>query len=104
MPVLIVGSVALDTVKTQVEEHPDLLGGSASYAAVGASFFSDVQLVAVVGTDFPEEHIEFMRQRKIDLTGLQIAEGRTFRWSGEYAWDMNTRETRSVELNVFEHF
>lgn len=104
MPVLIVGSVALDTVKTQVEEHPDLLGGSAAYAAVGASFFAEAQLVGVVGTDFPAEHLDFLRSRKIDLEGLQTAEGKTFRWSGEYAWDMNTRETRSVELNVFEHF
>jgi len=104
MSVLVVGSIALDTVKTPFEEHADLLGGSASYCAVAASFFSPVNLVGVVGTDFPEHHIEFFRSREIDLAGLQIEEGKTFRWSGEYMLDMNVRETRSVDLNVFEHF
>src|SRR5436190_11671759 len=104
MSVLIVGSIALDTVKTPVEEHADLLGGSASYAAVGASFFSPVSLVGVVGDDFPKAHIDYFATRKIDLAGLQIVPGKTFRWSGEYMWDLNTRETRSVELNVFEQF
>ncbi len=104
MPVLVVGSIALDTVKTPVEEHADLLGGSASYAAVGASFFAPVQFVGVVGDDFPREHVEFLRSREINLDGLQTVPGKTFRWSGEYMWDLNTRETRSVELNVFEHF
>src|SRR4051812_22123748 len=104
MSVLVVGSIALDTVKTPVEEHADLLGGSASYAAVGASFFGPVSFVGVVGDDFPKEHIEFLRGRSINLDGLQMVPGKTFRWSGEYMWDLNTRETRSVELNVFEHF
>jgi sugar/nucleoside kinase (ribokinase family) len=87
-----------------MEEHADLLGGSASYAAVGASFFTPVKLVGVVGEDFPQDHLTFLRGRQIDLVGLQQLPGKTFRWSGEYMWDMNTRETRSVELNVFEHF
>ncbi len=104
MSVLIVGSIALDTVKTPVEEHADQLGGSASYAALGASFFSPVQLVGVVGDDFPASEFEFWKSRQIDAAGVQKVAGKTFRWSGEYAWDMNTRETRSVELNVFEHF
>ncbi len=104
MSVLVVGSVALDTVKTPVAEHADLLGGSASYAAVGASFFTPVKMVGVVGDDFPAEHLDFLKHRKIDLDGLQQVAGKTFRWSGEYMLDMNTRETRSVELNVFEHF
>ncbi|MEP6604288.1 MAG: PfkB family carbohydrate kinase [Spartobacteria bacterium] len=104
MSVLVVGSIALDTVKTPVEEHADLLGGSASYAALGASFFSPVKLVGVVGDDFPESEFEFWKSRKIDIEGVQRAHGKTFRWSGEYAWDLNTRETRSVALNVFEHF
>ncbi len=104
MPVLIVGSIALDTVKTPVEEHADLLGGSASYAALGASFFSPVNLVGIVGDDFPASEFDFWKSRKIDATGVQRVAGKTFRWSGEYAWDMNTRETRSVALNVFEHF
>lgn len=104
MSVLVVGSIALDTVKTPVEEHADLLGGSASYAAVGASFFSPVCLVGVVGDDFPRAHIDYFSTHRIDLEGLQIVPGKTFRWSGEYMWDLNTRETRSVELNVFETF
>ena len=104
MSVLIVGSIALDTVKTPVEEHADLLGGSASYAALGASFFTPVKLVGIVGDDFPESEFDFWKSRQIDASGVQRVAGRTFRWSGEYAWDMNTRETRSVALNVFEHF
>jgi sugar/nucleoside kinase (ribokinase family) len=104
MSVLIVGSIALDTVKTPVEEHADLLGGSASYAALGASFFTPVKMVGIVGDDFPESEFDFWKTRRIDASGVQRVAGKTFRWSGEYAWDMNTRETRSVALNVFEHF
>jgi len=104
MSVLVVGSIALDTVKTPVEEHTDQLGGSASYAAVGASFFAPVNLVGVVGEDFPESEFEFWKSRRIDASGVQRVPGKTFRWSGEYAWDLNSRETRSVALNVFEKF
>ncbi|MBA2586038.1 MAG: bifunctional hydroxymethylpyrimidine kinase/phosphomethylpyrimidine kinase [Chthoniobacterales bacterium] len=104
MSVLVVGSIALDTVKTPVEEHADLLGGSASYAALGASFFSPVKLVGVVGDDFPAGEFEFWNSHQIDHAGVQRVAGKTFRWSGEYAWDLNTRVTRSVALNVFEHF
>lgn len=104
MSLLVVGSIALDTVKTPVEEHAGLLGGSASYAAVGASFFTAVNLIGVVGDDFPKAHLDYFTSRKIDLMGLQTVPGKTFRWSGEYHWDLNTRDTRSVELNVFEHF
>src|SRR2546422_9916370 len=104
MSVLVVGSIALDTVKTPVEEHSDLLGGSASYAAVSASFFSPVRLVGIVGTDFPASEFDFWRTRNIDSEGVQRVNGKTFRWSGEYSWDLNTRETRSIALNVFEHF
>jgi len=104
MSVLVVGSIALDTIKTPIEEHADLLGGSASYAAVAASFFAPANLVGIVGEDFPKEHIELLKGRNIDLAGLQVVPGKTFRWSGEYMWDLNTRETRSIELNVFENF
>ena len=104
MSVLVVGSIAIDTVKTPVEEHSDLLGGSASYAALGASFFSPVRLVGIVGNDFPESEFQFWKSRKIDSEGVQRANGKTFRWSGEYSWDLNTRETRSIALNVFEDF
>ncbi len=104
MSVLVVGSIALDTVKTPVEEHSDLLGGSASYAALAASFFSPVKLVGVVGSDFPESEFAFWKARKIDSEGVQRVSGKTFRWSGEYSWDLNTRRTQSIALNVFEHF
>ena len=104
MSLLVVGSIALDTVKTPVEEHSDLLGGSASYAALGASFFTPVNLVGVVGDDFPQSEFEFWESRKIDARGVQRVHGKTFRWSGEYSWDLNSRETRSVALNVFETF
>jgi cytidine kinase len=104
MSVLIVGSIALDDVKTPVEERFSLLGGSASYASVAAGYFCPVSLVGIVGDDFPANHWEFLQSRGIDLEGVQRAAGKTFRWSGEYMWDMNTRETRSVALNVFETF
>jgi len=104
MSLLVVGSIALDTVKTPVEEHSDLLGGSACYAGLGASFFSPVRLVGVVGDDFPESEFQFWKSRKIESEGVQRVNGKTFRWSGEYSWDLNTRETRSIALNVFEDF
>src|SRR5882672_435436 len=104
MSVLIVGSIAIDTVKTPVEEHSELLGGSASYAALAASFFSPVRLVGIVGNDFPKSEFEFWRSRKIDTEGVQRVNGKTFRWSGEYSWDLNTRQTRSIDLNVFKDF
>src|SRR6478735_7192527 len=104
MSVLIVGSIAIDTVKTPVEEHSELLGGSASYAALAASFFSPVRLVGIVGNDFPKSEFDFWRSRKIDTEGVQRADGKTFRWSGEYSWDLNTRQTRSIDLNVFKDF
>ena len=104
MSVLIVGSIAIDTVKTPVEEHSDLLGGSASYAALAASFFSPVRLVGIVGNDFPKSEFDFWRSRKIDTEGVQRVNGKTFRWSGEYSWDLNTRQTRSIDLNVFKDF
>jgi sugar/nucleoside kinase (ribokinase family) len=104
MSVLITGSVALDSVKTPVEEHHDLLGGSASYASVAASFFVPVNMVGVVGTDFPKGYIELYGKHGINLDGLQIVDGKTFRWSGEYEWDLNKRRTLSVCLNVFETF
>jgi sugar/nucleoside kinase (ribokinase family) len=104
MSILITGSVALDSVKTPVEEHHDMLGGSASYASVAASFFVPVNMVGIVGTDFPKNYIDLYHKHGINLDGLQIADGKTFRWSGEYEWDLNKRRTLSVCLNVFETF
>ncbi|MCG3147352.1 MAG: hypothetical protein PCFJNLEI_00791 [Verrucomicrobiae bacterium] len=104
MSLLITGSIALDTVKTPLEEHTDQLGGSASYAAIAASFFTPVNLVGIVGNDFPKPYLNLYRKHGVNLDGLQIATGKTFRWSGEYEWDMNNRKTLSVNLNVFETF
>ena len=104
MRVLVVGSIAIDSVKTQLEEHREVLGGAASYASIGASFFSSVDLVGIVGTDFPQEYIDLFKSRGINLDGMEVADGKTFRWSGEYEWDMNQRKTLDLELNVFETF
>jgi len=104
MSVLIVGSTALDSIKTPTAENPRLLGGSASHAAVAASFFSPVKLVGVVGDDFPKKYLQLYRRHKIDLDGLQIRRGKTFHWSGEYEENMNRRRTLETELGVFETF
>lgn len=104
MSVLVAGSIAIDDVKTPTAEHKNLLGGSASYAAISASFFAPTMLLGVVGHDFPKEHIELFRARGIDLSGVEFSEGKSFRWSGEYLDDMNTRETRDVQLNVIENY
>jgi sugar/nucleoside kinase (ribokinase family) len=104
MSVLIIGSTALDSIKTPKAENPRLLGGSASHAAVAASFFSPVKLVGVVGEDFPKKYLELYRRHKIDLEGLQILPGKTFHWSGEYEANMNNRRTLLTELGVFETF
>ena len=104
MSVLIVGSTALDSIKTPKAEHPRLLGGSASHAAVAASFFCPVRLVGVVGDDFPKKYIELYRRHRIDLEGLQMLPGKTFHWSGEYEVNMNNRRTLLTELGVFETF
>ncbi len=104
MSVLIVGSTALDSIKTPTRENPRLLGGSASHAAVAASFFSPTQLIGVVGEDFPKKYLDLYRKHKIDLTGLQILPGKTFHWSGEYEINMNNRRTLATELGVFETF
>src|SRR6201996_2523117 len=104
MSVLIVGSTALDSIKTPKAENPKLLGGSASHAAVAASFFSPVKMVGVVGDDFPKKYLELYRRHKIDLEGLQILAGKTFHWSGEYEVNMNNRRTLLTELGVFENF
>ena len=104
MPVLIVGSVALDNVKTPFGEKENILGGSAVHASVAASFFSKVDLVGVVGEDFPKEHVKFLESRGIDLAGLQITKGKTFHWDGFYEYDMNQAHTLDTQLNVFEKF
>jgi len=103
--VLIVGSVALDSVETPEGRVDNALGGAATYGSVAASLFSPVHLVGVVGADFPKEHLEFLKSRNIDLAGLQIiANGDTFRWKGDYNEDLNQAVTHETHLGVFEHF
>jgi sugar/nucleoside kinase (ribokinase family) len=104
MSILVVGSVAFDTVRTPAGEGRDLLGGSATHFSVAASFFAPVRLVAVVGEDFDAEHLAPFRERGIDLAGLERLPGRTFRWAGEYAEDLNDRRTLDTQLNVFADF
>jgi sugar/nucleoside kinase (ribokinase family) len=104
MSLLVVGSVAFDTVKTPYGEAEEVLGGSATYFAVAASFFTPVRMVAVVGRDFGAGPLGLLRERGIDVSGLEVADGRTFRWSGVYSDDLNDRTTLATHLNVFESF
>ena len=104
MSSLVVGSVALDTVETPYGRAENALGGTAVYFSLAASLFTSVQLVGVVGDDFPESGIELLRGRGVDLAGLQRLAGETFRWVGEYHHDMNVAHTLDTRLNVFETF
>lgn len=104
MGVLVVGSVAFDSVKTPEREANDAIGGSATYFSAAASFYAPVDVIAVVGNDFPLESLDFLRERQVDISGLEIREGKTFRWAGEYAADMNDRRTIDTQLNVFSGF
>src|SRR5438046_5272346 len=104
MSVLVVGSTALDSIKTPKAENPRLLGGSASHAAVAASFFAPVKMVGIVGKDFPKRYISLYKKHGIDISGLQVQPGKTFHWSGEYEVNMNNRRTLLTELGVFETF
>ncbi|MGC4114081.1 MAG: PfkB family carbohydrate kinase [Myxococcales bacterium] len=105
MPVLVVGSVALDSVETPFGKREDILGGSATYFSMAASFFSPVRVVAVVGDDFPDAHLKMLKDRGVDLAGLSKRTGRTFRWKGKYtAHALNEAQTLDTQLNVFETF
>jgi sugar/nucleoside kinase (ribokinase family) len=104
MSILVVGSVAYDTVETPFVRAEKVLGGSASFFAVAASFFAPVNLVAVVGDDFGEKPLSAFRGRPIDLEGLERTAGKTFHWQGKYSYDLNARETICTDLNVFEFF
>ena len=104
MSILVVGSVAFDSISTPFGEAAEVLGGSACYFATSASFFTDVDLVAVVGEDFPQRHIDFLSGRGIGLDGLQRSAGQTFRWKGRYEYDLNEAHTLDTQLNVFEQF
>ena len=104
MSILVVGSVALDSVETPFGKVRDVLGGSAVYFSTSASYFTDVNMVAVVGNDFPQEHIDFLKGKNIDIKGLQREKGDTFRWEGRYGFELNEAHTLDTQLNVFESF
>lgn len=104
MSILVVGSVALDSIKTPFGEVEETLGGSATYFSYASSFFAPVQLVAVVGADFPEKALKLLSDRGVSLDGLEVQPGKTFRWKGHYENDMNAAHTLSTELNVFQSF
>ena len=104
MTLLVVGSIGLDTLETPFGRADDVLGGSGSYFALAASLYTDVQLVAVVGEDFPSEHVALFESKGIDLAGLERVAGPTFRWGGKYQYDMNARDTLFTELGVFADF
>lgn len=104
MSLLVVGSVALDDVETPFGERREALGGAAVYFGLAASYFTDVRVVGVIGRDFPQEHLDLLAASGLDLEGLQVADGRTFRWGGRYGYDFNARDTLFTELNVFADF
>jgi len=104
MDILVIGSVAFDSVETPFGCRENVLGGSATYFATTASYFTSVKMVAVVGEDFPEQHRSFLDARNIDLAGLQTRPGATFRWKGRYGYDLNEAQTLETHLNVFETF
>ena len=104
MSLTVVGSVALDTVETPAGKKFDGLGGAATFFSLAASHYTQVHLVAVVGQDFPQEHIDLFSAKGINIDGLERAEGATFRWSGRYHDDINVRDTLDTQLNVFENF
>ncbi len=104
MRLTIIGSVALDSVETPFGKKDDALGGSATYSAISASFFSPVNLISVVGNDFPKRYVTMYEKRNIDTTGLEKKDGKTFRWKARYEGDMSHAETLSTHLNVFDGF
>lgn len=104
MSLLVVGSVAFDSVETPFGRADEVLGGSATYFSITASYFTGVRLVAVVGSDFPDKYINFLKKRDIDIQGLQKAKGKTFRWKGRYDFDLNQAHTLDTQLNVFASF
>lgn len=102
--IVVIGTVAFDSIKTPFGEAPDVLGGSATFFSMAARLFAKVHLVAIVGKDFPKHHIQLFQEKGVDLEGLVHSEGRTFRWTGEYEENMNVRHTLETQLNVLEEF
>ncbi len=103
-PILTVGSMAFDSVRTPAGKADHVLGGSVNYFSLAASLFTPIKIVAVVGDDFPKEHLGFLKERNVDVSGVQVAAGKTFHWVGEYDTNLNEAKTLATALNVFEHF
>lgn len=104
MAITVVGSIGIDLVETPFGRAEDVLGGAASHFCAAASFYDSMNMVGIVGTDFPQEYLDYFKSRGADISGIQIVEGRTFRWGGRYHLDMNTRDTLYTELGVFADF
>jgi len=104
MTALIIGTIGLDTLETPFGKKEDVLGGSAIHASVSASFYAQPSIVGVTGSDFPQAHLDFLKSRKIDISGIEVTQGQTFRWSGYYEYDMNQAHTRDTKLNVYSTF
>ncbi|MGZ4819431.1 MAG: PfkB family carbohydrate kinase, partial [Terriglobales bacterium] len=104
MAILVVGSVAFDTIQSPFGKVEKILGGSATYFSLAASYFTEVRIVAVVGDDFTRQHEDVLRKRNVNLEGLQRASGKTFHWGGEYGENVNEAKTHFTDLNVFEKF
>jgi sugar/nucleoside kinase (ribokinase family) len=102
--ILVVGSVALDTIGTPFGKEKDILGGSATYFSISAANFTPVNLVAVIGQDFPDKYQRLLKRKNIDLRGLVVEKGKTFRWQGDYGWDFSDPQTIATHLNVFGRF
>lgn len=104
MSIVVVGSIAFDTIKTPYGQREKSLGGAANYFSVAAQFFSPVQMVGIIGEDFPKTHLDYLSARGVDISGVEQVLGRSFHWQGEYGLDLNEAKTINTELNVFEHF
>lgn len=104
MGIVVVGSVAIDDVTTPFGRNPDAPGGSATYFSLSASNFTKVKLVAVIGKDFPKKYITLLKKKNVDIQGLEIKKGKTFRWKGKYDWDLDNAKTLATDLNLFKDF
>lgn len=104
MAIVVVGSIAFDTIKTPFGQREKSLGGAANYFSIAAQFFSQVHMVGVIGEDFPKAHLDYLCARGVDISSVSRVLGQSFHWHGEYGFDLNEAKTISTELNVFEHF
>src|SRR4051794_3664696 len=101
--ILTVGSLAFDSIQTPAGKVDSVLGGSVNYFSIAASFYAPIEVVGVVGEDFPKSHLNWLAARKVDVSGIQVAQGKTFHWVGSYDQNLNEAKTLSTALNVFEH-